>query len=87
MTPDAGHRTVIQNPAAVAEAPSLGAQFVCVVPISQVCMLDAVSIDGQDHWYGEWSPMTLLGRSPRGLVMFVMLVSCTPRWRGTVMCQ
>ena len=48
-TLDAGEQTVILIPAAVAEAPSLGAQVVHMVPISWVRMLDAANVDGQDR--------------------------------------
>ena len=74
-TLDAGQQTVILIPAVVAEAPGLGAQVVRMVPIGRERMPDAVKVDGQDRRSGEWSPMTLLGRSPRGLVMCLMLVS------------
>ena len=85
-TLDAGQQTVILLPAVVAVAPGLGVQVVRMVPISRARMLDAANDDGQDRRYGEWSPMTLLGRSPRGLVLCLMFVSCPLRWRRTVMC-
>ena len=73
-TLDAGQQTVILIPAELAEAPGLGAQVVRMVPISRERMPDAANVDGQDRRSGEWSPMTPLGRSPRGLVMCSMLV-------------
>ena len=70
----------------VVEAPGLGAQVIRMALIGQERMPDAVNIDGQDRRLREWSQMTLLGRSPRGLVLCLMLVSCPPRRRRTVVC-
>ncbi len=83
---DAGQLTIILIPAEVAKAPGLGAQVVRMVLIGQERMPDTVSIDGQDSRSGEWSPMTQLGHSPRGLVLLLMLVSHPPRWGHTVGC-
>ena len=77
---DAGQRTVTPAPADVVNAPGLGAQVICMAPISQGRMQDAVSVDGQDRWLGR-SPMTPVGRSPRGLVLLLMLVSFSLHWR------
>ena len=74
---DTGQRTVIPVLADAGTAPGLGVQAARVAPISWVRMLDAISIDGLDHWLG-WSPMTPVGCSPGGLVLSMMLVSFPP---------
>ena len=71
---DAGQRTVIPIPVDAVMAPGRGAQVVRMVPISRVRTQDAVSVDGQDRQLSEWSPMPLLGCSPRRLIFVMMLV-------------
>jgi hypothetical protein len=82
---DTGQRTVMQVPANAVNAPDLGAQVVCMAPISRGRMQDAVSVDDQDRWLGQ-SLMTPVGCSPRGLMLLMMLVSFSPPRRTTVRC-
>jgi hypothetical protein len=80
-----GQWTVTPVPADLVNNPSLGAQVIRMDPISRGRMWGAVSVDGQDRWFGR-SPMTPVGCSLRGLVLLMMLVSFSPHWRTTVRC-
>ena len=82
---DAGRQTTTQVPADLGIAPGLGAQVICTALISWERMLGAVSVDCQDRWLGR-SPMAPVGCSLKGLVLLMILVSFSPRWRTTVRC-
>ena len=82
---DTGQRTIMPLPADAETAPSRGVQVTRMVLISRVCMLGAVSADGQDRRLGR-SSTTPVGRSPRGLVLLMMLVSLAPGGSATMRC-
>jgi hypothetical protein len=63
-------------------APDQGAQVIPMAPNSQGCIHDAVKVDRHDCWLGQ-SPV---GCSPRGLVLFLMLVSFLLWWSYAEVC-
>jgi hypothetical protein len=65
---DTSQQTVTQALANARNAPGLGAQVICMDLISWGSMLGTASMDGHDRRF-DWSLMTPVGCSSRGLVL------------------